>query len=92
MRILTPGSSAPCPNAASAAVAKRFDAQHIGLPQTGGYAVARSQARAFANALKAEHLLVYAQANVLRKSLQASPTTRSPARPTTGARTSPTRR
>ena len=57
------------PDAASARLAKRFAARHIGLPQTGGYSVARSQARAFADALKARHLLVYAQANVLRKPL-----------------------
>jgi hypothetical protein len=57
------------PNAASAKVAKRFATRHIGLPGTGGYAVKRSQARAFASALKARHLLVYAQANVLRRTL-----------------------
>jgi subtilisin family serine protease len=57
------------PNAASATIAERFDARHIGLSGTGGYTVTRSQARAFANALKAKRLLVYAQANVLRKPL-----------------------
>jgi hypothetical protein len=57
------------PNGASATIAKRFGARHFGLPQTGGYKVARTQARAFATALKARKLLVYAQANVLRKPL-----------------------
>jgi hypothetical protein len=55
------------PGKASAAIAERFAAQHIGLPQTGGYKLARSRARAFADALRARHLLVYAQENVLVK-------------------------
>lgn len=55
------------PNRASARIAQRFHATHFGLPQTGGYKVARTRARTFAAALKARRLLVYAQANVLRK-------------------------
>ena len=42
VRILTPGSSAPCPGSASAAIADRFGAEHFGL---GGYEVARRSAR-----------------------------------------------
>jgi subtilisin family serine protease len=61
------------PGAASAAIAKRFHARHFGFPQTGSYKVARGDARAFAAALKAKRLLVYAQANVLRRTLQAVP-------------------
>jgi hypothetical protein len=57
------------PSRASAAIAKRFDAHHFGLPQTGGYKVARKDARAFAAALRTRKLLVYAEANVLRKPL-----------------------
>jgi subtilisin family serine protease len=57
------------PGRASAAIAARFSTRHFGLPQTGGYTVARSQARAFAAALRRRHLLVYAQANVYRKAL-----------------------
>jgi hypothetical protein len=54
------------PNRASAAIAKRFASEPIGL---GGYQVARSDARAFAAALRKRDLLVYAQANVLVKPL-----------------------
>jgi len=61
------------PGRESAQIARRFGAKHFGFPQTGGYKVARSSARAFADALKAERLLVYAQANVYRKPLQAVP-------------------
>jgi hypothetical protein len=61
------------PGAESARIAARFHAKHFGLPQTGGYKVARSQARAFAAELKQRKLLVYAQANVYRKALQAVP-------------------
>jgi hypothetical protein len=61
------------PGKASAAIAKRFAAKHFGFPQTGGYKVARSQARAFAAALRERHLLVYAEANAYRTTLQAVP-------------------
>jgi hypothetical protein len=61
------------PGADSAAIAKRFRAKHFGFPQTGGYRVARSQARAFAHELSKRKLLVYAQANVYRQTLQAVP-------------------
>jgi subtilisin family serine protease len=61
------------PGRESARIARRFGAQHFGFPQTGGYKVARNSARAFADALKARRLLVYAQANVLRRTLQAVP-------------------
>src|SRR4051794_39632179 len=61
------------PGRASAAIAKRFRAKHFGFAQTGGYTVARSRARAFTHALEGERLLVYAEANVLRKPLQAIP-------------------
>ena len=54
------------PNATSAALARRFDAEPLGL---GGYQVARTQARAFAATLRRRHLLVYSQANVLVKPL-----------------------
>jgi len=52
------------PGRESAAIARRFHADHGGL---GNYKVKRSQARAFAAALRKRHLLVYAQANVLLK-------------------------
>ena len=55
------------PGRASAAVARRFGAEHGGL---GNYKVKRSRARAFAAALRTRGLLVYAQANVLIKPLQ----------------------
>jgi hypothetical protein len=61
------------PGRASAAIARRFGAAHFGFKEIGSYRVARSQARAFANALKADRLLVYAEPNVLRKSLAAVP-------------------
>ncbi|HET6549552.1 MAG TPA: S8 family serine peptidase [Solirubrobacter sp.] len=57
------------PGNASAAIARRFHARHFGMPQTAGYTVARSRARAFAAALRARDLLVYAQANVYVKPL-----------------------
>jgi Subtilase family len=53
------------PGRRTAALAKRFGARGTGLAQAGGYVVARGRARAFAAALRAEHRLVYAQANVL---------------------------
>jgi hypothetical protein len=49
------------PGAAAARIARRFGARHIGL---GGYTVAIGRARAMAGALRARHLLVYAQPNV----------------------------
>jgi hypothetical protein len=49
------------PGAQAAKIARRFHAQHIGL---GGYTVAIGRARAMAGALRARHLLVYAQPNV----------------------------
>jgi len=52
------------PGAAAEAIARRFGARHVGAPQTGGFVVARGKARAFAAALRARRLLVYAQANV----------------------------
>jgi len=61
------------PGRASAELAKRFKAIHFGFAETGSYQVARGRARAFADALKARRLLVYAEANVLRKPLQAVP-------------------
>jgi hypothetical protein len=57
------------PGAAGAAVARRFGATHFGVPQTGGYVVARARAGAFAAALKARGLLVYAEANTWDKPL-----------------------
>ncbi|HET6550063.1 MAG TPA: hypothetical protein VFG79_16490, partial [Solirubrobacter sp.] len=57
------------PGRASARIARRFDARHFGMPQTGGYTVARPRARGFAAALRARGLLVYAQANVYVKPL-----------------------
>jgi hypothetical protein len=45
------------------AVAARFGARRIGLPQTGGYVVARTRARPLATALRSRELLMYAQAN-----------------------------
>src|SRR5262245_18709252 len=55
------------PDKTSNQIAARFHARHFGLPGTGGYTVAKSQARAFANALGKR--LVYAQANVYRRTL-----------------------
>jgi Subtilase family len=52
------------PGSAADALARRFGAARVGLPQTGGFVVARARARDFADALRARHLLVYAQANV----------------------------
>ena len=74
MRILTPGSSAPSRAAASAAIAKRFGAQALRLPadrrlQGGAQPGARVRRRAEGQ----RELLVYAQANVLRRTLQAVP-------------------
>jgi hypothetical protein len=57
------------PGTAARAVATRFHARHFGLPETGGYTVAKARARAFAGELRKRHLLVYAQANVYRRTL-----------------------
>jgi hypothetical protein len=53
------------PDRDSATIARRFGARHVGAAATGGYVVARVKARAFARALGRR--LVYAQANVLRR-------------------------
>ena len=58
------------PSGSAARIARRYGAHSLGL---GGYVLAKSRARAFADALRARHLLVYAQANILRKPLQAVP-------------------
>ena len=60
------------PGKRSAAVARRFGAEHFGLDGTGSYVVARSRARAFAKALG--RLLVYAEPNSLRETAAAGPT------------------
>ena len=57
------------PGARAAAIAKRHAARHI---SHGGYVIAKSRARAFADALKRRRLLVYAQANVLRTRQQTA--------------------
>ena len=57
------------PGKRSAAVARRFGAEHFGLDGTGGYEVARTRARAFAAALRKRDLLVYAEPNALRETL-----------------------
>ena len=57
------------PGTRSATVARRFGAKHFGLEGTGGYEVARSRARDFATALRKRDLLVYAEPNALRESL-----------------------
>jgi hypothetical protein len=58
------------PGKATAKLAKRYRAGHIGL---GGYEVARRDARSFANALRKRGLLVYAQANILVSPLKSVP-------------------
>jgi hypothetical protein len=60
------------PGKRSAAVARRFGAEHFGLDGTGTYVVARSRARAFAEALGPR--LVYAEPNALREMAAAGPT------------------
>ncbi len=52
------------PGPAAAAVARRFGAERVGVADGGGYAVARERARAFAAALRARRLLVYAEPDV----------------------------
>ena len=56
------------PGARTRAVARRFGAEHVGPAGTGGYAVARSRARAFARALGSR--LTYAQPDTLAQPLQ----------------------
>jgi hypothetical protein len=58
------------PGKRTAAIAARFHATHLGL---GGYKVARTDARAFAGALKRRNLLVYAQANTVRRTAAVPP-------------------
>jgi subtilisin family serine protease len=53
------------PDAASAAIARRFGARRVGVAGTGSYVVSRARARDFARALG--HALVYAQPNVLMR-------------------------
>ena len=77
VRILTPGSSAPCPGSGSAAVARALRRRALRARETGGYEVARSRARAFADALRERDLLVYAQPTRCG-ARPRSPTTRSP--------------
>jgi hypothetical protein len=59
------------PGAEARAVARRFRARHIGPAGTGGYVLARSNARAFARSLERRGLLVYAQPNTLAAPLRA---------------------
>jgi hypothetical protein len=61
------------PAAVSRALARRHGARHIGPADTGGYAIARPRARAFADALRERGLLVYAQPDTLAEPLQAVP-------------------
>ena len=73
MRILTPGSSAPG-RAASRRGSPSASARSTSASRRPAATRWRAaQARAFADALKARRLLVYAQANVLRRTLQAVP-------------------
>jgi hypothetical protein len=59
------------PSSAARAVAARFGARRIGPRGTGGYVLARANARTFAAALRARDLLVYAQPNTLAEPLAA---------------------
>ena len=59
------------PSAEAARIAKRFGARQVGPDSTGGYVIARGQARAFAAALGDR--LVYAQPNTLAQPLAAVP-------------------
>ena len=58
------------PGAASKTIADRYGARHSGL---GNYVVERSQAKALARELKKAGLLLYAQANTIRKTQQTVP-------------------
>ena len=55
------------PGRPAAVLARRFGARHTGVTGTGGYVVARNHARAFAAALRAHGLLVYAQPHTLAR-------------------------
>jgi hypothetical protein len=66
------------PGTAARAIATRFGARRLGPNGTGGFVLGRAKARAFAAALRARHLLVYAQPNTFGEMLQA------PADPLTG--------
>jgi subtilisin family serine protease len=59
------------PSREARTLAARYGARLISPKGTGGYLLARSKARAFAAALRARHLLQYAQANTYGHSLQA---------------------
>src|ERR671922_1069729 len=61
------------PGGESRALARAHDARRIGPAGTGGYVVARGEARAFAADLRERGLLVYAQPDTLAKPLQAVP-------------------
>jgi hypothetical protein len=61
------------PGRAAEAVARRCAARRIGPRTTGGYVVARRRARAFAGALRARGVLVYAEPDALRTPRQAPP-------------------
>jgi hypothetical protein len=54
------------PGPAATRLARAHGARHVGPAGTGGYSIPREHARAFADALRARDLLVYAQPNVLR--------------------------
>jgi hypothetical protein len=56
------------PGPRARAIARRHGARHIGPAGTGGYVIARAQARGFAHALG--DLLVYAQPNTVARPLQ----------------------
>jgi hypothetical protein len=60
------------PGAEARAVARRLGARAVGPDGTGGFVVARRQARAFAAALRERGLLVYAQPNTLAERAQAT--------------------
>jgi hypothetical protein len=61
------------PGADAAGIARRFGAHTVGSGQIGAYVVARSKARAFADALRTRGLLVTANPNLLRRRFQAAP-------------------
>jgi hypothetical protein len=61
------------PNAEASAIAKRFRARQVGPDGTGGYVLARADAKSFATALRQRGLLVYAQPNTLAEPLATVP-------------------
>jgi hypothetical protein len=61
------------PGARAQELASRFGARRVGPAGTGGYVLPRPNARAFAAALRSEHLLVYAQPDTLAEPLAAVP-------------------